>query len=251
MFDLDWEGDVFVLGYPDDRSSGVGENSATDNLIFLSRAQWDIKGNVVVVTRGQTEASVEMEGASSSDASKLKVEGSLLIFGDANTEESELDIEKWAHVEVKGILGMYGASVEIEVQNSSNTSLKVDGTFATGLSGTRTNDDFDFEATGDTTLKFDQGKVDDAVESLTELQSNLVFSVPIPDSVGLSAPASRSGVTLYTGFAADLASVEANSVPTGFTLLDGSTPADLTGVVNDQANGDYGIDLDLITENAP
>ena len=104
-FTLDWTGDVFVIGYPEDLQ-GVGENQGTGNLAYLSKADWNIAGNLLVLSSGQTEAAREL-GGTPEVPSTLEVTGTVLIMGEATAHEAELDLENYSSIEVRGLLGLY------------------------------------------------------------------------------------------------------------------------------------------------
>jgi len=133
QFNLNWDGDVIVLGYPDDTTSGVGNNSRTDNLLYLSRADWNVNGNLILLSSGTTEASLEMRGTGS-DTANLTVNGSLLMFAEATGREAEIDIEANANMTVNGIVGVYGKRAELENQDGgTGTNWTINGTLAVGL----------------------------------------------------------------------------------------------------------------------
>lgn len=175
-FNLNWTGDVIVIGYPKDRSTGVGQNSATDNMLYLSRADWNVTGNVMVLSAGATEASLELQGTSPNPAN-INVTGSLLLFGEATTQESEIDIEAHANFNVNGLVGVYGSRVEIENQSSTNTTLKINGTLAMGFPTDSTrNDDLTLEVRGDADFNFNRQTVEAAITNLAALQQNLTLT---------------------------------------------------------------------------
>lgn len=186
QFNLDWDGDVVVIGYPKDRSSGVGNNDRIDNLLYISRAEWNVNGNVMLLTQGSTEAWLEMSGTNSRPA-KLDITGSLLLFGEAGTQESEIDIESHAQLKVDGLVAAFGSRLEIENQSSSNTTFEVNGTMALGFPSDSTRgDDLLWKVKGDAKFNFDQEKVEAAVESLSSLQSNLNLSGTNLESLGFT-----------------------------------------------------------------
>lgn len=201
MFNLDWDGDVVVIGYPGDRgkNGGVGSNSPTDNLLYMSRSDWKIDGNLMLLTQGSTEASLEMRGASKDKTAKLEVNGSVMIFGEASSREAEIDIESHAHFKVNGLVAVFGSRVELENQSSSNTVFEVNGTMALGFpdNSSRTDDLF-WQVKGAATFRFDQENVEAAIEDLAALQSDLNLSGSNLESLGFTQRATlpRSGTSL-------------------------------------------------------
>lgn len=226
QFGLDWTGDVFVVGYGADYTTGVGENSPTDNMLFISRSDWSITGNLVVVTAGEAEASVELRGLGSDPAS-LVVNGSVLVFGDATTNEAEVDVEAYARLEVNGILGVYGARVELENQSSSTTDLIVNGTLAMGLpEGNPRSDDFYWQGKGNTKVIYDKALVEAAAAGLTRLQGSLDLQSASVSVIQYGSSGTLSGgISFSDGVEALDAMIEANG--------------------NDGA-GDFGVDLDTL-----
>lgn len=184
QFNLDWTGDVFVIGYPKDRSSGVGENGKTDNLLYISRASWQVTGNLVLLTAGQTEASLEMQGANTKRAS-LSVTGAVLLFGEAGTREAEIDIENFADFQVDGMVGLFGSRVELENQSSTSTRIRVDGTVAMGFpTDSKRDDDLTWEVEGDADFRFDKLKLERAIEGLCSLQGKIDLHGTELESIG-------------------------------------------------------------------
>ncbi len=175
MFNLNWTGNVYVIGYPVDRSTGAGNNARTDNLLYLSRADWNIQGNLMLLTAGDTEASLEARG--SANGAHLNVDGGLLIFAEASGREAEIDIESQASMTVNGIVGVYGSRIEIENANNTTTDMVINGTLALGFptDSTRT-DDLKLQVRGNAQFNFDLGRVEDAAASLADLQAELDLS---------------------------------------------------------------------------
>jgi hypothetical protein len=172
MFNLNWEGDVFIVGYPKDRSTGVGNNSPTDNMLYLSRADWSVDGNLVVVTAGATEASLELGG--SSNVATLDVKGSLLMFAEATGKEVDFELEANAEVNISGLFGLYGSRVEFENANAASTSFVVNGTMAVGLPADNDkSNDLELDFKGQTRFGFNMAMVESAVAGLAALQGKL------------------------------------------------------------------------------
>ncbi|MCW8139987.1 MAG: hypothetical protein KIT58_13905 [Planctomycetota bacterium] len=219
QFNLNWEGNVVVIGYPKDRSPGVGTNSGTDNLLYISRATWNVDGNLILLTQGNTEASLEMQGTSTNPAN-LTVNGSVLLFGEASTQESEIDIEAHANFTVNGLVAAFGSRIEIENQNSTNTTFKVNGTMALGFpSGSTRNDDLKWQVKGDADFVFDEQKVESAIKGLSALQSNLNLTGTQLQSLDFKqrATVTRSAATAAQFLADRQALVEA-SKPLGVDI---------------------------------
>jgi hypothetical protein len=200
MFNLDWDGDVFVIGYPKDRS-GVGQNSGTDNLLYISRSDWNIDGNLVLVTAGQTEASLEMRGTGS-DKANLTVNGALLIFAEATGREAEIDIESHANFTVNGLCGVYGSRVELENQSHSSTNWLINGTLAIGLPDPNSrSDDLRLKVKGNAKYQFNMSTVQNATTGLTNLQS----SIDLGGSGSVTALSFASGGMIVSPHVADAA----------------------------------------------
>lgn len=211
QFNLNWTGDVIVVGYPDDTTSGHGENASTDNLLYLSRADWDVTGNLILLSSGSTEASLELRGSGPTDTANLNVKGSLLLFAEATGAETEIDIESHAHVKVEGIVGLYGKKAELENQSQAgNTSLTIEGTLALGFpTGPTTINELQF--TSDTDLTFDLGNVTDATDSLAALQQELVFATEIPAGYSYGAQSwLLENQTLFDSHVTDFATAVGN-----------------------------------------
>lgn len=220
MINLDWEGDVFVIGYPVDRSSGAGTNAATDNLLYVSRADWNIDGNLVVLTRGNTEASLEVNGNGGSGQASVVVNGSVLMFGEASTQEAEIDIETGAYFEVNGFVGLYGSRIELENQSSSSTDFKVNGTMALGFPTDSTrNDDLTFKVRGRAQFTYDQTKVEAAIDSLAQLQSQINLTNTDLDSLDFESHGMVSKNTSnWEAWQLELADIIANGTEHGVDL---------------------------------
>lgn len=204
QFNLDWDGDVIVVGYPDDTTSGVGNNSRTDNLLYLSRADWDVDGNVILLSSGSTEASLEMRGTGS-DTANLTINGSLLMFAEATGREAEIDIEANANMTVNGIVGVYGKRAELENQDGgTGTNWTINGTLAVGLPD-NTSTSAELQVEGSANFNFSLDDVNAATENLANLQQNLTFQNEIPNGFVYGAQSwLLENRTLYTTFEADL-----------------------------------------------
>ena len=204
QFNLNWEGDVIVLGYPDDTTSGVGNNSSTDNLLYLSRADWNVNGNVILLSSGSTEASLELRGTGA-DTANLTVNGSLLLFAEATGREAEIDIEANANMTVNGIVGVYGKRAELENQNGgTGTNWTINGTLAVGLPDNTTTS-AELQVEGAANFNFNLDNVTTATESLANLQQNLTFTNEIPNGFTYGAQSwLLEDRALYTTFEGDL-----------------------------------------------
>lgn len=232
MFNLDWDGDVFVIGYDKDTGTGngVGSNAPTDNLLYLSRANWNVDGNLVLVTNGAMEPSLEARGDNTQAG--LTVNGSLIMLGEAKTHEVDLEMEAKASLTVNGILSVFGKRVELENTNGgTGTNFQVNGTLAIGFPGSvDANGDGDFNDTaqgdfnaasnsftwrvsGNADFNFNQGNVEDAITKLARLQSNLDLSSTNIVSLDFEqrSTLARSTITAAQGWAARQAAVAAGS----------------------------------------
>ena len=203
---LNWKGNVVVLGYPFDTTQTVGNNARTDNLLYLSKADWNVEGNLILLSSGTTEASLELRGTTS-DPANLTVDGSLLIFAEATGREAEIDIEANANMTVNGIVGVYGKRAELENQNSGNgTNWTINGTLAVGLPDNGSSTSTRLQVKGAADFNFSYDNVTAATKNLAALQQNLVFQNQIPQGFTYSA---QSWVledrSLFTTFTADLA----------------------------------------------
>lgn len=170
---LDWTGDVVVIGHDGDGS----------DLLYLYGANANIDGNLILLSSDNTEASLEvadserdgsyLTSSSQERPSNLTVNGSLLCLAEARSHESELEVEDSSTVTVNGLVGLYGSRIEIEA-SGSNTTLNINGTFAVGLppDNTRT-DDFTLKMKGRVDFTYDKETVRTAVEGLTELQAEI------------------------------------------------------------------------------
>lgn len=220
MINLNWEGDVFVIGYPADRSTGVGTNASTDNLLYVSRADWNIDGNLVVLTAGSTEASLEVNGNGGAGQASVVVNGSVMMFGEAGTNEAEIDIETGAYFEVNGFLGLYGSRIELENQSSTSTDFKVNGTMALGfpLDSTR-NDDLRFKVRGRAQFTYNQANVEAAIESLAQLQSQIDLNNTDLDSLDFESHGMVSKNTSnWDAWQLELADIIANGTEHGVDI---------------------------------
>ena len=203
---LNWKGNVIVLGYPGDTTQNVGQNLRTDNLLYLSKADWNVEGNLILLSSGTTEASLEMRGTSG-DTANLNVDGSLMIFAEATGREAEIDIESYANMTVNGIVGVYGKRAELENQNGgSGTNWTINGTLAVGLPDNGNSTSTRLMVKGSANFNFDFDNVTEATDSLAELQQNLVFQNQIPQGFTYSAQSwLLENRTLFGTFTADLA----------------------------------------------
>lgn len=205
MFNLNWTGDVIVVGYPKDRASGEGKNGATDNMLYLSKADWTVNGNLVVVTAGATESSLELSSDNASNKATLTVNGSLMMFAEASTQEAEIDIEQNAQVTVNGLAQIYGSRLEIE-DAGSGTGFEVNGTFTLGLpAGNTRSDDLILRTSGNSKFTFNETNVTNAIAGLTALNANLSLNSNDLTSLLFSA---KQAVTRRTR--ADLSTWKAN-----------------------------------------
>jgi len=205
QFNLDWDGDVIVVGYPDDTTSGVGNNSRTDNLLYISRADWNVDGNVILLSSGTTEASLEMRGTGS-DTANLTVNGSLLLFAEATGREAEIDIEGNANMTVNGIVGVYGKRAELENQDAgTGTNWTINGTLAVGLPDDNNTTSARLDVDGQANFNFNLDNVNSATENLAELQADLNFQNEIPNGFTYGAQSwLLENKALYTNFEGDL-----------------------------------------------
>lgn len=210
QFDLDWKGNVIVLGYPNDTTSGVGNNAPTDNLLYLSRADWNVEGNLIVLSSGSTEASLEMRG-NGADTANLTVNGSLLMFAEATGREAEIDIEGNANMTVNGIVGIYGKRAELENQNGgTGTNWTINGTLAVGLPDNGSTTSTELQVEGQANFNFNLDNVNAATENLAALQQSLVFQNEIPNGFTYAAQSWVTGDrSLYGTFLADLTARQA------------------------------------------
>lgn len=210
QFNLNWKGDVIVLGYPKDTTTGVGNNSRTDNLLYLSRADWNVEGNVILLSSGSTEASLEMRGTGS-DTANLTVDGSLLLFAEATGREAEIDIEANANMTVNGIVGVYGKRAELENQDGgTGTNWTINGTLAVGLPGDRTTSS-ELQVEGQADFNFNLDNVNAATENLAELQNDLTFENEIPNGFAYGAHSwLLHDPSAFTAFGADLTARQTN-----------------------------------------
>lgn len=204
QFNLNWEGNVIVVGYPDDTTSGVGNNSRTDNLLYISRADWNVDGNVILLSSGSTEASLEMRGTGA-DTANLTVNGSLLMFAEATGREAEIDIEANANMTVNGIVGVYGKRAELENQDGgTGTNWTINGTLAVGLPNNTTTS-AELQVEGAANFNFNLDNVNSATENLAELQAELTFQNEIPNGFSYGAQSwLLENKTLYNNFEGDL-----------------------------------------------
>lgn len=173
---LNWTGNVFIIGYPKDTNSTNGPNPSTDNLLYIDKADWTVNGNLMLLTNGSMEPSIEASSNNSANKATLTVNGAMLVFGEITTAEVDIEMESNATLTVNGMLGAYGSRLEIEAQSSS-TQIQVEGTFAMGLpAGNTRNDDLSLRLNSNSDIKYSNAMVQGAVDGLTALQGNLQLS---------------------------------------------------------------------------
>jgi len=163
---LNWDGDVYVLGFDGDGS----------DLLYLHGTVGTINGNLILLSSDNTEASLELAD-SSGRASDLTVNGALLALAEATSHEAEVEVEDNSSISVNGLMGLYGSRIEIEASDSG-TSMTINGTLGIGMAQDLEdeigrNDDFEIEMDGTVTIRYDEDMVDDAVQNLAELQVDL------------------------------------------------------------------------------
>ena len=166
---LKWDGDVVVVGFDGDGS----------DLLYLHGTHATINGNLVLLASDNTEASLEMRdwGGRESD---LTVNGALLTLAEADSHESEVEVEGSSRLTVNGLLGMFGSRIELEA-SGSQSELTVNGTLSIGVAqdinpGVARGDDFEFQMDGKVSIVYDMEKVSEASAGLAGLQMELFDS---------------------------------------------------------------------------
>lgn len=162
---INWDGDVYVLGFDGDGS----------DLVYFYGADVNINGNFILLASDNTEASLEMRDYGST-ISNVTVNGALLTLAEAKSHESEIEVEGDSRLTVNGIMGLYGSRIEIEA-SGSDTQLNVNGTLAIGMAqdlngNINRGDDFEFEMRGEVQVIYDKNLVTQAVEGLSNLDIN-------------------------------------------------------------------------------
>lgn len=197
---LNWTGNVYVLGFEEDAAS-------SDDLLYMKGTQGTINGNLILLASDHTEASFEMAESSSSyvgSADKrqtmLTINGSLLTLAEASSHEAEVELENSTVLTVNGLLGMFGSRIELEA-SGSRSRLTVNGTIAIGmaqdLEDIARTDDFEFEMDGAVTITYDEELVNAALANLGELETTLSGSspsgAPVYDTFRLAGTISTAG----------------------------------------------------------
>ena len=171
---LNWTGDIYVLGYDGDGS----------DLLYLFGTQGEINGNLILLSSDNTEASLELANSSRSYVgrrdrrrSDLTVNGALLCLAEASSHESEVEVEGSSRLEVNGMMGLYGSRIEIEA-SGRDTVLTVNGTLAVGMAqdldeDLYRDDDFEFEMRGTVQMTYDEELVQAAIDGLAGLEADL------------------------------------------------------------------------------
>lgn len=196
---LDWTGDIYVLGFDGDG----------DDLLYTFGTQGTINGNLILLASDHTEASFEMAESSSSYVgsrdkreTELTINGSLLALAEASSHETEIELEDDTILTVNGLVGMFGSRIELEASGSGST-LVVNGTLAIGMAqdfeDVSRSDDFEFEMDGSVTVVYDEELVNAAVSTLGDLETTLSSdsssssSTPSYDTFRLAGMVSSAG----------------------------------------------------------
>jgi hypothetical protein len=209
---LNWTGNVYVVGFS-------GDASATDDLFYGFGLSGTINGNMVLLGSGGTEASLELARSSSSYVSSgstrdsnLTVTGSLLCFAEATSHESEIEMEGSSRLTVYGMTGMYGSRIELETSGSS-ASVNIAGTLVGGLpSDNRRNDDFLLHSAGSWNISYDPDRVAAAIvgiegmETSLGLQADLAERITVFSVAGVVGGRGRPGGSLVASIDALIAS---------------------------------------------
>ena len=208
---LDWNGDVYVLGYSGDGS---------DMFYPSGKSDITINGNFVLLADEDTEASYESGGSTS-----LTVNGSMVVLAEASSHEAEIETEGSSELNVNGIVALYGSRVEIEA--SSNRSVyNINGSLTAGIpDDTTRSDEFTFDMNGNVDISYDENSVASAIDSL----ANMEFNLGLGDHQNLAS------------YAYDLRGGGSGG-ETGHDAL-----ADMEALISQNGvNYDYGVDLDAL-----
>lgn len=182
---LEWNGDVYVLGYEGDR-----------DLVYLHGTRGVINGNLLLLSDERTDASLEIRDSKHPDHGRpadLTVNGSVLLLAEASSREVELEVEKNSQLRINGFLGAFARRIELEA-SGAGTELDVRGAVSLGKGeGALDGNDLEFEMSGQVRIVYDERLVEQAVRDLSELLSRLHPDGDTPDSysVKLSVSAPR------------------------------------------------------------
>ncbi|MFN0059682.1 MAG: hypothetical protein ACKVX7_14590 [Planctomycetota bacterium] len=170
---LNWTGDIYVLGYDGDGG----------DLLYTFGTQGTINGNLVLLASDTTEASLEVMNSSSTYVptgsrrpSNLTINGSVLCLAEANSHETELEVESSSSLTVNGLVAMFGSRIEIEASGATS-NLTINGSLSVGmaqeLAAVDRIDDFEIEATGNLNITYNESLVTSALAGLQALETGL------------------------------------------------------------------------------
>ena len=176
---INWTGDVFVLGYDGD----------PDDLLYLFGTNLNVDGNLILLASDATEASLEIAD-SGSRPSDVTVNGSILVLAEAASHEAEIEVENSSSLTVNGMVGAFGSRIELEV-SSSTASMTVNGTLSAGMAQDLDaelfrSDDFELQMTGPVNVTYDRANVETSLDGLQTMEGNIgLDGADLPESVAL------------------------------------------------------------------
>ena len=186
---LNWDGDVYVLGYDGDGS----------DLFYPRGLNATINGNLVLLASDHTEASFEMKN-SSQRKTDITVNGGVLVLAEPTSHEAEVEVENTSTLTINGLLGAYGSRIELESRDSGSKFF-VNGALAVGMAqeldgSSYRDDDFEMEFGGKFFVTYDEALANSAVAALGELEFSFeIDGEDAPESYDVQLGGSSSGST--------------------------------------------------------